>query len=377
MNRPQIKTALIVAFAIIGLIVGSFAAFAINRLQTINSSVEEITSKRIPTLNLAQTMAAQVAQLRTAIRDHILSDEQAAMQKFETRIGAINDALVKSLATYVSMQPSQAESDILRQVRVDLESYAGISTDIILLSRQDRTNEVKAMLYDKLAPVGDKITKQTSDLVEINRANAEAAATSSKRLYDSSVRLSVVAVGVTFAMIFGAIWYALYGIARPIQNITAAMKTLAAGDTASEVPYSGRADEIGEMASAVEVFRANSIANRMLEQEAEASRGMAEDERHQKAAADRARAEEMANATNGLGEGLRHLASGDLTFPADRSFRGRFRNTTWRLQRGGQPVVRDASRRSRCNQRNRQWQPRGKRERRRPVQAYRATGCSA
>ncbi len=49
------------------------------------------------------------------------------------------------------------------------------------------------------------------------------------------------------------------GIATPIQGMTAAMGKLAGGDTLTVVPGVGRADEIGEMAGAVQVFKDNMI----------------------------------------------------------------------------------------------------------------------
>src|SRR5271156_5565854 len=46
-------------------------------------------------------------------------------------------------------------------------------------------------------------------------------------------------------------------IARPVVAMTAAMRQLAAGDKAVEIPGVGRKDEIGEMAGAVQVFKDN------------------------------------------------------------------------------------------------------------------------
>lgn len=63
----------------------------------------------------------------------------------------------------------------------------------------------------------------------------------------------------------GAAFYvASKQISRPIQNVTATMKQLASGDLSTEVPYSGRKDEIGDMAAAVAVFRQNAIEVRDL-----------------------------------------------------------------------------------------------------------------
>ncbi|MDH3232366.1 MAG: HAMP domain-containing protein, partial [Alphaproteobacteria bacterium] len=48
-------------------------------------------------------------------------------------------------------------------------------------------------------------------------------------------------------------------ITRPINNMTSAMGRLADGDVSMEIPGLGRGDEIGKMASAVEVFKENKI----------------------------------------------------------------------------------------------------------------------
>ncbi|MFK4661274.1 methyl-accepting chemotaxis protein [Bradyrhizobium ottawaense] len=59
-------------------------------------------------------------------------------------------------------------------------------------------------------------------------------------------------------------------IARPIQGMTAAMGSLAGGDTSTVVPGMGRADEVGEMAEAVQVFKDNMIeADRLRAEQAQ------------------------------------------------------------------------------------------------------------
>ncbi len=55
------------------------------------------------------------------------------------------------------------------------------------------------------------------------------------------------------------------GLARPVREMTAAMVSLAAGDNEVAVPYRDRSDEIGAMATAVEVFRTNARVRRERE----------------------------------------------------------------------------------------------------------------
>jgi methyl-accepting chemotaxis protein len=68
-------------------------------------------------------------------------------------------------------------------------------------------------------------------------------------------------------------------IAKPLSGMTAAMQRLASGDAAAVVPGLARADEIGAMASAVQVFKDNLIRTRQLEQETALARASAEEQR--------------------------------------------------------------------------------------------------
>ena len=78
----------------------------------------------------------------------------------------------------------------------------------------------------------------------------------------------ILAVLVLAALLCTGIgWAIVRGISAPIGAMTAAMRRLAEGDTAVEVVGSGRGDEIGEMAKAVEVFKQNAIERARLEAE--------------------------------------------------------------------------------------------------------------
>jgi methyl-accepting chemotaxis protein len=83
--------------------------------------------------------------------------------------------------------------------------------------------------------------------------------------------LIITAIGVFFAR----------SITNPIANMTSVMGVLANGDLTVIVPSTERHDEIGEMAAAVEVFKANGIRNKEMEAEAEAQKIQTEKEKRQ------------------------------------------------------------------------------------------------
>jgi len=94
-------------------------------------------------------------------------------------------------------------------------------------------------------------------------------------LNDVYVRIAVVAVlSLSISILIGL---AIAGsIVRPLRVLMTAMRSIVSGDYTRPVRDVGAHDEIGAMARAMEVFRANAIAKRQAEEELKASKEHAE-----------------------------------------------------------------------------------------------------
>ncbi|WP_349370885.1 methyl-accepting chemotaxis protein [Salinarimonas sp.] len=84
------------------------------------------------------------------------------------------------------------------------------------------------------------------------------------------VAAEILAIAATGAgLMIGAVLAFLLGraIVRPLAGITGAMQRIAEGDLDTEVPFRGRADEVGAMAAALGVFKDALAKNRAMEAE--------------------------------------------------------------------------------------------------------------
>jgi methyl-accepting chemotaxis protein len=115
-------------------------------------------------------------------------------------------------------------------------------------------------------------------VVEADRAELEAmtnslaAFQSTMLMLISGVTLLAVAVGAGLGIHIG-----VNHLSRPIRRVTHAMNGIAAGDYGTAIPYSGRPDEIGEMAAAVEVFKENGLSVQRLNAQESAMRAKSDD----------------------------------------------------------------------------------------------------
>ncbi|MCZ8312480.1 MAG: methyl-accepting chemotaxis protein [Magnetospirillum sp.] len=102
------------------------------------------------------------------------------------------------------------------------------------------------------------------------KAAAESAAASAAFTFNLAVAVVVLAIAAF------ALWMVAVQIAGPLLGMAGAMRKLADGDLATSVPGVGRRDEIGSMASAMEVFKVNATENERLKAAQKESEAQAE-----------------------------------------------------------------------------------------------------
>ncbi|TAN63635.1 MAG: methyl-accepting chemotaxis protein [Magnetospirillum sp.] len=152
-------------------------------------------------------------------------------------------------------------------------------------SAADRATAVAAVLKrhsgqpDQIEEIETRILPLVSGIVAAVQAEHDAMAvevTDAIALQERAVTAFIVVIGL---VVVGLSVLVGRAIAAPVSRMADTMARLAEGDLAVEVPGRGRADEIGEMAAAVEIFRDNARRIAALQAEQEESRRRTTEER--------------------------------------------------------------------------------------------------
>ncbi|MDH7809477.1 MULTISPECIES: methyl-accepting chemotaxis protein [unclassified Rhizobium] len=239
---------------------------------------------------------------------------KAVMSGYENNAKRMNERF----DLLVDVMPSM--KDEISTWRTRSEVVLKMTDDVIALSAKDQDDEARAILA-KIDPAVAELQETMRQRVDAMLKHMNVESQRMTKDMQSTILTYIVSLVALFAaLIIAALYVSSRGITGPINALRARMLSLAEGETEEPITGMGRKDEVGQMADAVAVFRDNAVANRRLEQEAAANRSLSEEERHRKVEADRVRAEEMMEASTGLGEGLKHLANGDLTFQLNKPF---------------------------------------------------------
>ncbi|MGO6737994.1 methyl-accepting chemotaxis protein [Rhizobium ruizarguesonis] len=268
----------------------------------------------------------QADMMHDALRADVLASMLASNPAAGIAADAVKADLVEHEASFREMidaNKALASDDktktILAGVERPLLAYMESATKMVDLAGKDPTAALKALpdfmaqfstLETAMEQTGDQITAASDD---ISKHSAEIKASV------DIVLKALLAAAALFAL--GLYFLTRKTVTKPILSLSNDMQKLAGGDTAIACTGIGRTDEIGTMASAVEIFRQAAIANKQLEQDAEAARLQGETERvTARKQADEDAAERLRAATSGLAAGLKRLASGDLAFQIEEPF---------------------------------------------------------
>jgi methyl-accepting chemotaxis protein len=316
-----------IVFASIGILAlaGSSAVIGLWSASTLAYNAERIAGSEQILRNHMQADMMHDALRADVIASLLASDPSAGIslsgvkQDLSEHVASFRDMIAenKRLATDAETQ------QVVNGVEPPLLAYVEGANRIVGLAEAEPAAAMEALpdfmeqfsaLETAMEIAGDGI-QQVSE--KIGEENAQTTA-----FIDIVLRALLVLAVVFSGLLF---YFSRRTISKPILALSQDMSELAAGRTDIKCSGLARKDEIGSMAAAVEVFRQAAISNKRLEAEAEAARLRAEADRisnQEKAEADAS--ERLQMATSGLADGLKKLASGDLSFQLNEPFSTEF-----------------------------------------------------
>ncbi|MFN7026003.1 MAG: methyl-accepting chemotaxis protein [Pseudorhizobium sp.] len=308
------------AFGILALIAVASSAYIFNRAVVATDLVEN-NQTLVQLLNETGELADVVTATDLAVKSFLLTGNRDFVESYQT-LGARADEQFASLQQLYT-EHAAGELAALRTAFAGIQNWRTSITDHqIKLMRDPSTVELARALHatDAGADALKSFYAQLGTISEILRkraGDAAAAETHALELVEWTGAMSALLM-ILVAVMMAFLNFRL--VSRPLRQLSDIMSRLAHGDLNVPSVKAGR-DEIGTMASTLEVFRDAALANRRLEAEADDARQRAEGDRV--AAQERAEteaAERLRVATSGLAAGLKRLSDGDLSFQLTDAF---------------------------------------------------------
>ncbi|MGC2856137.1 methyl-accepting chemotaxis protein [Novispirillum sp. DQ9] len=291
LNNLSLATKLVALVLTLSTVTGVVSVTGVTNINHMSLATDEIALAGSEALIGAQLRREAVAMNRGEFRIAVEPTEEqirvVSGQIDESRV-RLEDMLRKARATATDAQVGQLQAvdTAYAAYRASLEATLKVAREhgaAVTMSEAQRLIQAEARSSRAAAIALEEALTAYADYADRKaaRLSQEASAAGSAA---STLMIAVAALGVVGGLGIG--WsLATFGVSRPIRAAVACLKRLASGDTAVDVYGVGRGDEIGQIAEAMETFKANLIHTR--EMEAEAERQKAKAAADQKAALNR------------------------------------------------------------------------------------------
>jgi methyl-accepting chemotaxis protein len=269
MNSISIRAALTSMFAALMAAIALVGAMGLWELHQINANVVAIGTNWLPSVNATRKLQVDQSTFRIREARHILSADSDEMKKIEQQLVEARSEIEEGMKVYDKLVSSSEERTGYNKIQEGLGQYFHLHEEAIQLSRESKKDEATALFNGELTKKGIEVRGYIDTVVALNEKGAATEVDTSTELYSDAFMVLSIVIGVSLLIGCASIGFMLVRVMRPIGAMTDAMGVLAGGDTEVVIPGQGRADEIGKMANAVQIFKDNMLETERLRQEQE------------------------------------------------------------------------------------------------------------
>jgi methyl-accepting chemotaxis protein len=144
------------------------------------------------------------------------------------------------------------------------DAYKSLTEEV--LKSEEQRGKISA---ERLAPSAKAMDDLVGKATQINHDSVQVRQDELSGAMSNAANIGLVVGIMVMLILIGAAVFSMLNVARPIRRIGDVLLQLAKGNQGVEIPYSGRADEVGDAARAAQTFRDNVVEQQRLAAEIE------------------------------------------------------------------------------------------------------------
>jgi len=192
----------------------------------------------INALHAALTDKSQMSQINADLADHV--------KNFREHLDA-NKALTLNADVTAALAGVDAK----------LDAYIKSAESMVALAGQD--SAAAEAKFPAFIATFEELEVALGDVSDLIEKSAQAAKDSADATAERARDILIITILVAFVALIASIVTMVRAICTPINAMTGAMTTLASGNLTTEIPALDRGDELGRMATAMQIFKENAI----------------------------------------------------------------------------------------------------------------------
>ncbi|MGD0193022.1 MAG: methyl-accepting chemotaxis protein [Rhizomicrobium sp.] len=271
LNNRTIRTKIIGVFALVLVVTSGLGMFSLQRLSAVNDGARDVTENWLVGTRSLGSLATATTRYRQVQASIGLATTPESRAHEEKHLDA--DVLPQVQAALAEYEPTITpgeERQLFDHMMPQWNNYVAMNSQYLLLAQKDRAGTAKYYTGDmRTAFNGFQGALDALIQFQVNGARTETATIKDTYIVARNWIVGALVLAALFCIVSG--FLIITSVSTPIRKMTDAMGKLARHDLSTEINGVGRKDEVGQMASAVQVFKDSMIEADRLKAEQEAA----------------------------------------------------------------------------------------------------------
>ena len=239
----------------------SLGVFTRLQLSKIEERSRFVAENQIPSLAVLGDLSRSFAELRVAVRSHLLATNQAEQTMTESTFAAGEAEVTRLLRDYADrLIADERDRRLLNEYQDSCREWVAGAKHAMALSTEGRRDEAAALLNGSMAELGARLSKASSEWIQHNKDLATAAGTKAVEAADEA-RWKMLVANSAAILLTGLLGFVTFRrIVKPIRALESSVKTIAAGNYTETVPFTAATDETGGLARSVDILKRGAAA---------------------------------------------------------------------------------------------------------------------
>ena len=244
-----IRGRILVAFAVMTIITGSLAGYAIRGVQDAGVLVRKTYDESLMSINYARAAAADFASMRATFGRRWIAEDPSMRVDLDLQIAKLAQTLKEDLDIAVQRSQSERAKQAASHVEDAVTTWRRTSLNLLDATRMDAS-------WEKLDTYARQVNEQIDLLINYTAGDGFIYRQSALATVERNIRLNIA--GAALALILSGIvaWALTRRIIRPVAAASNVAECIATGRLDVVIPAGGP-DELGALLSSMRLMRDN------------------------------------------------------------------------------------------------------------------------
>lgn len=268
--RLTVKTTLLSILCLLVVLIMGQSWMALSRAAAINANAEDIATSWLPSTKALGDVKYWTARIRVVAGRLLMTSDPSERSTAELQLAQFQVNSTRAAKAYEPTIVSAEEQALWNKFQEKWKRYVTNQDQILRTWANEPAKAISEFNGTSNALFAEAQDAIDAD-VEFNEKGAAKAVADARATYAAARMATFAFAGLALLIGLASAGFVLVRMTSPLQRLNGTMRVIADGKLETDVVYTTRNDEIGDMAKALLVFKENGLRMRRMEEEQKAS----------------------------------------------------------------------------------------------------------